>query len=43
MERDRFMGYIKHYNKSTLMECKIYYQINYRDMAGLIKYQRICI
>jgi histone acetyltransferase len=40
MSPDRYMGYIKHYNKSTLMECDLMYRVNYRDVAGLLRRQR---
>jgi len=43
MPFDQWLGYIKDYEGGTLMECEIYRNINYLDIPGMLRAQRICV
>lgn len=40
MPREQWLGFIKDYDGGTLMECRIYHEVNYTDVPGMVKAQR---
>lgn len=40
MHRSRWDGYTKEYVRSTLMECKILHNVDYRDIKGMLEKQK---
>jgi histone acetyltransferase len=43
MHKDRYVGFIKHYNDSTLMCCKLIFEVNFKHLSDIVARQRMCV